>query len=139
MTFGKMPIANGFLPREEVAKEYFFELAVGVCSECWMFQSIDQPDPKMMFHENYAFFSGTSVKMGEHFARFADSVIRDYLPEPSKSFVVELGSNDGILLKNFAKRGIPHLGCEPSANVAEAARKAGVQTLCSFFGEASNT
>jgi SAM-dependent methyltransferase len=53
----------------------------------------------------------------------------------SKSFVVEVASNDGYLLKNFVHRGVPCLGVEPAANIAEVARKAGVPTLCKFFGQ----
>ncbi|MGB0670341.1 MAG: class I SAM-dependent methyltransferase, partial [Rhodospirillales bacterium] len=57
MTFGRMPIANGFLTPEDFDKEYFFELAPAFCPGCGMVQIVDQPEPQLMFHENYAFFS----------------------------------------------------------------------------------
>ena len=60
MSFGKMPLANAFLKKEDFENEYFFELEPAYCDHCKMFQLIEQPDPKKMFHENYAFFSGTS-------------------------------------------------------------------------------
>ena len=56
MTFGKMPIANGFLDNKDFNREYFFDLSPAFCSECFTFQIENQPDPEMMFHENYAFF-----------------------------------------------------------------------------------
>ena len=86
------------------------------------------------FHEHYAFFSGTSVLMGKHFEKFARHVIEDYLPK-EKSFVVEIGSNDGIMLKHFLSEGIRHLGIEPSANVGAVAAKLGINTVAKFFNE----
>lgn len=133
MSFGKMPIANGFLTADQFAFEYFFELAPAFCSHCGMFQLIDQPVAEKMFHENYAFFSSTSRYMQTHFKAFADMVMSRVLSERKDSFVVELGSNDGIMLRNFKDAGYRHLGIEPSENVAEVARSQGIQTLSEFF------
>jgi methylation protein EvaC len=135
ISYGMMPMANAFLTKAQFPKEYFFELAVAHCPSCKMFQLINQPDPKMMFHEEYAFFSGTSKKMAQHFEKKANDHIKNFIKDPKKSFVVELGSNDGIMLKHFAAKGIPHLGIEPSANVAAVAKENGVETLVAFFGE----
>lgn len=133
ISYGKMPIANGFLQQEEFSKEYFFELAVAFCPTSKMFQLIDQPDPKMMFHDNYAFFSSTSKKMAEHFEKMAKGYMAEFIPNPSNAFVIELGSNDGIMLRHFAKADIKHLGIEPSSNVAQVARQNGVNTISEFF------
>jgi len=135
MSFGQMPIANGFLTPDQFADEYFFELAPAICGNCSMVQIIDQPDPSKMFHENYAFFSGTSKYMQVHFAAFASAVQERHLSGSGDPFVVELGSNDGIMLRNFASQNIRHLGIEPSKNVGDAARESGVNTICEFFGE----
>lgn len=135
MSFGKMPIANGFLTPEQFQEEYFFELRVGFCPVCKMVQLTEQVERGRLFHENYPFFSSTSVLMALHFKKFAEEVKADYLKGPN-SFVVEIGSNDGIMLQHFANKGIPHLGIEPSANVAQVAREKGVNTLTAFFDEA---
>lgn len=135
MSFGRMPIANGFLLPEQFADEYFFELKVAFCPGCGMVQLVEQPDRNRMFHENYAFFSSTSSQMALHFAAFADQV-RNCRLRAGDPFVVEIGSNDGIMLQHFARAGVRHLGIEPSANVARAARDKGVQTLSEFFDEA---
>ncbi|MCX7121771.1 MAG: class I SAM-dependent methyltransferase [Gammaproteobacteria bacterium] len=132
MTFGKMPIANGFLASSNPSDEYFFELAPIFCDGCKTFQIAEQPEPEKMFHDHYAFFSRTSKRMVQHFQEYASWVKQTYLSD-SNPFVVELGSNDGILLENFARDGIQHLGVEPSANVAEEARKYGVNTISEFF------
>lgn len=134
MSFGQQPIANHFITPDQKGNEYFFEMEVATCSNCGMFQLIEQPDPEVMFHDNYAFFSQTSKSMQVHFKAFADYVTENYL-KSEDPFVVEVGSNDGIMLRNFKNDGIRHLGIEPSGNVAEVARKDGVETLCAFFGE----
>jgi methylation protein EvaC len=136
MTFGRMPIANGFLRPSEVADEYFFELAPAFCDACKMFQIVEQPDAAKMFHENYAFYSSTSRYMQAHFERYANFVISEMLPGRPDPFIVELGSNDGIMLRHFHDQGMRHLGIEPSANVADVARERGIRTVSKFFDPA---
>ncbi len=134
MDFGKMPIANGFLSPKEFGKEYFFNLRAAFCPSCTMVQLTELVDRERMFHDHYAFYSSTSRRMQEHFKQFADDVMRRH-PHPKKMFVVEIGSNDGIMLKHFSNQGIRHLGIEPSKNVARVARSQGVQTISKFFDE----
>jgi methylation protein EvaC len=132
INFGSMPLGNGFLLPEQFVDEYRFPMRVGFCGVCGMVQLLDQPDRERMFHENYAFFSGTSRYMAFHFKAFAEHVTADYLTGQDP-FVVEMGSNDGIMLQNFAAAGIRHLGIEPSKNVAQVAIDKGVETVTEFF------
>jgi methylation protein EvaC len=134
ITFGKMPIANGFLTPDQFKNEFFFELKVGFCPNCSMVQLAELVDREKMFHENYAFFSSTSERMAKHFQEFAETVQQNYL-KSADPFVVEIGSNDGIMLQHFAKKNIRHLGIEPSANVAEVARQKGINCISEFFDE----
>ena len=134
ISFGRMPIANGFLSSSQFADEYFFELQVAFCPDCGMVQLVEQVDPEKMFHENYAFFSSTSAGMSAHFKKLAELTMRDHL-KSRDPFVVEIGSNDGITLQHFAGAGLRHLGIEPSLNVARVAMNKGVQTVCRFFDE----
>jgi methylation protein EvaC len=131
-----MPIANGFLASEDIANEYFFELAPAYCEHCGMFQLIDQPAPEAMFNSHYAFYSSTSRHMALHFERFFRGVLEGILAGRADTFVVEIGSNTGPILRHFKERGIRHLGVEPSSNVAEEARAQGIATLCEFFDAA---
>lgn len=133
--FGMMPLGNGFLTPEQFSNEYRFSMEVAFCETCGMVQLLDQPDREQMFHENYAFFSGTSRFMALHFKAFADHVIADYLTG-ADPFVVEMGSNDGIMLQNFAAAGVRHLGIEPSKNVAQVAIDRGIRTITQFFDAA---
>jgi len=132
ISFGDMPIANGFLLEKEFKDEYFFELATAFCEKCFTVQLVTQPDPNLMFHDSYAFFSKTSKSMQSHFKEFANWVIANYLKNKDP-FIIELGSNDGILLENFLNNKIRHLGVEPSANVAKVATENGINTEVAFF------
>lgn len=136
MSFGRMPIANGFLAPEDIDREYLFELAPAVCGRCSLFQLTQQPAPGRMFHDNYAFFSGTSRHMQAHFKAFAGAVLSEPLRGRNDPFVVEIGSNDGSMLRHFQAAGLRHLGIEPSANVADVARATGIDTLTAFFDAA---
>ena len=130
--FGLQPLGNGFLTPDQFEQEYFFHMQVGFDPQSKMLQLLEQPNAEQMFHENYAFFSGTSRFMALHFEKFADSVkTSGYLKD--RPFIVELGCNDGILLRHFAKEGVRHLGIEPSTNVAAVANQQGVSTISKFF------
>src|SRR5437879_5503609 len=134
MSFGKMPLANGFLTAGQFRNEYFFDLVVAFCPSCSMMQLTEQPEREKMFNPNYAYFSSSSMSIATHFEMFAQQVIADYLP-PDDPFVVEIGCNDGILLEQFAQVGIRHLGIEPSANVAQVAVNKGLRALQRYFDE----
>lgn len=132
ISFGKMPIANNFVLQDQFDDEYFFELQVGFCANCKMAQLMELVDRERMFHDHYAFYSSTSARMALHFEDFADIVCQSYF-KGTDPFVVEIGSNDGIMLRHFANRGIRHLGVEPSSNVAEVAMNKGMNVVTQFF------
>jgi len=134
VSFGDMPIANGFLSQNQFSEEFFHGLAIVFCPKCSLVQLAEPVDPEMQYHENYAYFASTSAGMVNHFSRFAREATA-LLAGREDPFVVEIGSNDGIMLRNFAEAGVRHLGVEPSENVAQAAIDNGVATLCSFFDQ----
>ena len=68
--FGKQPIANGFLHKNQFCDEFFFHMKVAFCPNCKMVQLVEQPDREQMFHENYSFLSSTSTYMKKHFEDF---------------------------------------------------------------------
>ena len=81
ISFGRMPIANGFLTPAQFEYEYFFDLIVGYCPKCKMVQLLEFVDRGKMFHEQYAFFSSTSSFMARHFGMFAEKVMQGFLAE----------------------------------------------------------
>src|SRR5690606_27267363 len=88
-----------------------------------------------MFNANYAFYSSTSRYMQRHFEQFANGISEKDLEGRQHPSAVELGSNDGIMLRHFKDRGVRHLGVEPSENVAAVAASHGIATICEFFDE----
>lgn len=130
--FGPQPLGNGFLKKEDFAEEFFFNMKTGFCKESKMFQLIEQPNPKKMFHENYAFFSSTSKNMKEHFKDWSNQIIQK-IDKKKNPFIVELGCNDGIFLENILDNKIRHLGIEPSMNVAKVAKDKNINVITKFF------
>ena len=135
ISFGEMPISNRFVS-DVTADEFLYDLSLGFCPECFMVQLEECVGPAMMFNEDYAYFSSISKAMEGHFGEMAKEIM-DVVSDKPQPFVVELGCNDGIMLKHVAERGIPHLGVEPSANVAARAREKGVHVLEDFFNATS--
>ncbi len=135
MSFGRMPIANGFLNKDKFNEEFFFEMEVGFSDDLSLFQLNDHPKPTMMFNENYPFFTGSSQQMKLHFKNYANW-IKKYHPNTIKN-IIEIGSNDGTFLKNFNSNDYNTLGFEPSSNVAERASKDEVNTINEFFNKNS--
>jgi methylation protein EvaC len=135
LDLGRQPLGNGFLLPEQFSNEYFYPMEMGFSEKSMMLQLIQQPAPEQMFHEHYAFYSSTSRLMERHFAEFAKQVMESGYLARDNPFIVELGCNDGIMLKNFSSAGMHHLGIEPSRNVAEVANSKGVRTVSEFFTE----
>ncbi|MGH7288920.1 MAG: methyltransferase domain-containing protein, partial [Myxococcota bacterium] len=130
---GMSPLCESFLSADGLDRmEPFYPLDVFVCSRCFLVQLEEYVPPQEIFGE-YAYFSSYSDSWLAHAASYSRAVI-ERMELGSQSFVVELASNDGYLLRNFVSRGIPCLGIEPAANVAKAASQAGVPTLVDFFG-----
>ena len=131
---GMSPVSNAFLKREQLnLKESFYPLHAYVCSGCLLVQLEQFESPEAIFNDEYAYFSSFSDSWLKHAKEYADEMVGRFRIDQS-SFVVEIASNDGYLLQYFVGKQIPVLGVEPSANVAEAARKKGVDTLVKFFG-----
>ncbi|MGL5139014.1 MAG: methyltransferase domain-containing protein [Beijerinckiaceae bacterium] len=133
---GVTPLANSYLPdAAAAAREQGFPLHARVCTACRLVQVEDVSTPDHIFG-HYAYFSSFSASWLKHCERYADTAIARFgLSAASK--VVEIASNDGYLLQYFIRRGVPALGVEPAANVAEVAVKAGVPTEVAFFGLAT--
>ena len=130
---GMSPLCESFLAADQLNQmEPFYPLRVHVCPQCFLVQLPQYVSPVEIFTE-YAYFSSYSSSWVEHARRYTETM-RQRLDLTEKSFVVEVASNDGYLLEHFVAAGIPVLGIEPAANVAEAARAKGVPTRCCFFG-----
>ena len=131
---GKAPPSNNYISKDNYhTKEQTFPLRVMVCNHCWLVQTQDFSKANELFTDEYAYFSSTSKSFLAHSKNYV-SEITSLLKLNDKSFVVELASNDGYLLENFVKLGIPCLGIEPTKSTAKVSREKGIETVEEFFG-----
>lgn len=138
VSLGSSPLANSYLTEEQLHRmEPFYPLEGYVCSNCFLVQLNEFESPENIF-SNYAYFSSYSDTWLKHAKDYTDKM-QERFGFGSKSLVIEVASNDGYLLQYFLERGIPVLGIEPAANVAEAARQKGIPTETVFFGAETAT
>jgi SAM-dependent methyltransferase len=130
---GMSPLCESYISREQLNQmEAFYPLHVKVCEQCFLAQLEEYVSVEHIFTE-YAYFSSYSDTWLKHASDYTDMIVKR-LGLGRESLAVELASNDGYLLQNFVKKGIPALGIEPAANVAKAAVAKGVPTVVKFFG-----
>jgi SAM-dependent methyltransferase len=135
---GMSPVANNYLTADEIGRmEPFYPLHALACDQCFLVQLEEFETPETIFSD-YAYFSSYSTSWLQHCRAYAEMAIERFELGPG-SQVVELASNDGYLLQYFAERGVPVLGVEPAANVAEVARERGIPTEVEFFGKEAAT
>jgi SAM-dependent methyltransferase len=131
---GMSPIANNYLSEEQLrGMEPFYPLHALACDRCFLVQLEEFESPEEIFSD-YSYFSSYSTSWLEHCRRYVEMATGRF-ELGDRSQVVELASNDGYLLQYFVERGVPVLGIEPAANVAEVAIERGVPTEVAFFGE----
>lgn len=134
LDLGLQPLANNLLTEADLHRpEPRFPLGIQVCTYCWLVQLTNLVPPVDLF-TTYLYFSSYSETMLRH-AEEACFKYVEKLGLGAESFVVEIASNDGYLLRNFVARGIPCLGIEPAENIAKVARERGVESLVEFFGK----
>ncbi|HEX4229465.1 MAG TPA: class I SAM-dependent methyltransferase [Bryobacteraceae bacterium] len=132
LDLGTVPLANSLLKPDAAADdEPRHALRVWICRDCLLVQLESSVAPEQIFSD-YVYFSSMSPQTLARSERYVDCVCAR-LGLTSCSQVVEIGSNDGYLLRFFRQRGIPVLGIEPAANIARAAEAIGVPTKVAFF------
>jgi SAM-dependent methyltransferase len=130
---GMSPLSNAYLTREQLSRmEPFYPLHTRVCHHCFLVQLEEFEPPEHIF-KDYAYFSSYSESWLDHARRYTEQMVGRF-QLGGRSRVVEIASNDGYLLQYFLAKGIPVVGVEPAANVAEVARERGIPTVTKFFG-----
>src|SRR5262245_50399739 len=132
---GKSPLCETFLTAAQLDEmEQFFPLHVLVCDRCWLVQLKEYVAPEGIFTSEYPYYSSYSTSWVAHAKAYCEMIARRR-SLTGESFVVELASNDGYLLKHFPPLGVTNiLGIEPAANVAAEASKLGIPVRVEFFG-----
>jgi nucleoside-diphosphate-sugar epimerase/quercetin dioxygenase-like cupin family protein len=132
ISLGYQPLANNLLNQKD-SKCEFYPLEMNYCSDCHNCQLSVVVDPKKMF-SNYLYLSSTSKPFREHFENAAKKYIKEFKLSPKKSYVIDIGSNDGIALKPFKDLGFKKiLGVEPAKNLAKLANKNKIKTVNCFL------
>ncbi|HZP95122.1 MAG TPA: class I SAM-dependent methyltransferase [Candidatus Limnocylindria bacterium] len=132
LSLGETPLANAFVrPVAAAAPELRAPLEVMRCLRCGLVQLTVVVDPEVIFRD-YAYATSASAPMRGHFDGLAAEIVERFAP--AGSFVVEVGSNDGVLLRPLRERGARALGVEPAANLAAIANAEGLETVNEFFG-----
>lgn len=135
LDLGFAPPSNAYLSDSDLKRpEHYYPLKLFVCTHCWLVQTEDYAQAEELFNPDYAYFSSVSHSWLSHAAHYV-KMITKRLGLNRDSYVIEVASNDGYLLKNFVAAGIPCLGIEPTASTAATAEKIGIPVLREFFGE----
>tara|TARA_Y100000389_G_scaffold204942_1_gene261058 strand:+ start:939 stop:2162 length:1224 start_codon:yes stop_codon:yes gene_type:complete len=126
INLGVMAPANSYVLKKDIKKKHSeYPLKILVCEKCWLVQTEDFTNKEEFFSESYAYFSSTSQSWLNHAKEYSEKLIK--LENIGKnSFVIEVASNDGYLLKNFIEKKIPCLGIEPTLSTAEKAEELGI-------------
>ena len=131
---GFQPPSNAYRSIDQLDnEETLFPLKTNVCEECFLVQTEDYTSRETFFDDNYAYFSSTSQSWLKHAQTFSEKVIKEFQLDED-SFVIEVASNDGYLLRNFLEKKIPCLGIEPTKSTAQHAISQGINTLTDFYG-----
>lgn len=134
LALGETALADLLLTKDQLGdEEPRVPLNVAFCPDCTLVQIIETVRPEILFHADYPYFSSVIATLMEHSRRNALELI-ERRQLGTGSLVVELASNDGYMLQNFAERGIPVLGIDPAKAPALAAIAKGIPTLMEFFG-----
>lgn len=131
---GAAPPSNAYLKKEDLSKgEKWLPLRVFVCLNCWLVQTEDFASSDDLFTNEYAYFSSFSASWLKHAENFSIKMI-EKLALNSRSFVIEVGANDGYLLQFFKRNRVSCLGVEPTKSTAASAREKGIKIVEDFFG-----
>jgi SAM-dependent methyltransferase len=136
LDLGEHPIANALRTRDELAKdEARYPLAVLFCEDCSLLQVSETIPPTVLYQQDFPYYSSVSPALLAHAKATVEQLIRERQLGP-ESWVVEVASNDGYLLRNFISHGVPCLGIDPARGPSERARALGVPTMTTFFSKA---
>ena len=135
LDLGFSALSDGFLTEENLEKpEIFYPLNVLFCKDCGLSQLGHIVPPEYMFNKNYPYDSSTTKTGRDHFTNMGYDICKIFNLK-SKSLIVDVGSNTGVLLSSFKSKKMNVLGIEPSSNVASIARKNGIKTFTDFFSK----
>ena len=133
LDLGKQPPANALIHDTEV-NEQVFPLRLFWCKNCYLVQLLDIVNKKHLFSD-YVYMTSASQPIVEHFKKYANDIFEKYFKNQKEFSVLEIGSNDGSLLKEFQRLGGTTIGIEPAKNLSKISNDAGINTINEFFSK----
>ncbi|MFE9202426.1 methyltransferase domain-containing protein [Micromonospora sp. NPDC007230] len=134
--FGPQPISNAFHHPGDAVAGIRYDLVVGICESCTMVQQRHECPRESMFRPDYPYRASGSALMRKHFEQVAERLLMTELTGPDP-LVVEIGSNDGVMLRTIRAAGVRHLGVDPSRDAAEVAAAEGIRVRVDFFEQST--
>ena len=134
LDFGNVPLAGGFLKREDFQKEKFYPLTLNFCEKCFLVQ-VSNVVPGEVLFKNYFYFSSAIKTLVNHLAEFAKETYQRFLKDRPSPSVFEIGCNDGVMLKPFSALGVRSIGIDPAANVVNSIANKNITVINDFFSE----
>ena len=132
ISLNKQPPANAFLKEDDFKKEMTYSLDVTCCKNCLLVQLTEESYiPRDKLFLDYAYASSISGGLRNHFTELAKRIKSEF----NAKLVVDIGSNDGVLLKPLIESGCNAIGVEPAGNLAKQANDNGLDTICSYFNK----
>jgi len=128
LELGNMPLPNKFIDKEEFNNEEFYPLNVYVCDKCFLVQLKDIIDPKLLF-DDYLYMTGTSKPLVDHLKTLA----KDSLKYHKDGLVIDIGCNDGTLLKHYKKLNFNTIGIDPAKKITDIGKKEGLNIINDYF------
>jgi len=134
LDFGLMPLAGGFLKKHEFSEEKFYPLDLNFCEDCFLVQ-VSNVVPADTLFRNYFYFSSSIKTLVTHCADFAKEVKDRFLRDTDHAAILEIGCNDGVMLKSFATMGVKAIGVDPATNVVNSVEDKTITIINDFFTE----
>lgn len=128
LDLGMSPIADAYTEHAQTPSVYY-PLQLAVCTGCWLVQLLDVVDQQTLFGTGYSFYSSASAPLSDYHAAYAVQILRSEYSDCAKKLVVEVGCNDGDMLRHFHTQGYPTLGVDPAAGPVAAARDRGLEVI----------
>ena len=119
MNFGNVPLAGAFIEKTDIIHEKYYPLTISFCQDCFLVQVDNVISVDVLFKEKYFFFSSAIGTLLSHFKTFADEIYERFLKDKQKPLVLEIGCNDGVLIKPLSYLGVETIGVDPATNVVK--------------------
>ncbi len=135
LDLGNVPLAGGFVKEKDFQHEKYYPLTLNFCQDCCLVQVSNVVSADVLFKSDYFFFSSAIGTLVVHFKEYAKEIYERFLKKISQPTILEIGCNDGVLLKPFSGLGVRAIGVDPATNVVKLIDSKDAIVINDFFTE----